>query len=36
MSETAAKKQIRQLLFPRSRRKKFRTYSDGLRDTSSF
>ncbi|XWS20561.1 hypothetical protein CRYUN_Cryun31cG0112400 [Craigia yunnanensis] len=36
MSETAAEKQIQQLLFPRSCRKKFRTHGDGLRDPGSF
>ncbi|OMO79599.1 FMN-binding split barrel [Corchorus olitorius] len=36
MSETAAEKQIQQLLFPRSRRKKLRTtHGDGLREPSS-
>ncbi|GAV69653.1 hypothetical protein CFOL_v3_13154, partial [Cephalotus follicularis] len=32
MSEVAAEKQIQQLLFPRSRRKKFNGHGDGLRD----
>ncbi|XP_022761729.1 uncharacterized protein At3g49140 isoform X2 [Durio zibethinus] len=36
MSETAAEKQIQQLLFPKSRRKKFRTHGDGLRERGSF
>ncbi|XVF29288.1 hypothetical protein REPUB_Repub15cG0108100 [Reevesia pubescens] len=36
MSETAAEKQIQQLLFPRSRRKKFRSHRDGLSDPGSF
>ncbi|XP_021610841.1 uncharacterized protein At3g49140 isoform X3 [Manihot esculenta] len=31
--EAAAEKQIQQLLFPRSRRKKFRSHADGLRDS---
>ncbi|KDP42858.1 hypothetical protein JCGZ_23800 [Jatropha curcas] len=31
--EAAAEKQIHQLLFPRSRRKKFRSHGDGLRDS---
>ncbi|KAF3457410.1 hypothetical protein FNV43_RR02067 [Rhamnella rubrinervis] len=31
-SEVAAEKQIQQLLFPRSRRKKLRTHGDGFRD----
>ncbi|XP_038898179.1 uncharacterized protein At3g49140 isoform X2 [Benincasa hispida] len=35
-SEVAAEKQIQQLLFPRSRRKKLRSHGDGLRDTVSF
>uniref|UniRef100_A0A1S3BY92 Pentatricopeptide repeat (PPR) superfamily protein n=1 Tax=Cucumis melo TaxID=3656 RepID=A0A1S3BY92_CUCME len=35
-SEVAAEKQIQQLLFPRSRRKKLRSNGDGLRDTVSF
>ncbi|XP_021644069.2 uncharacterized protein At3g49140 isoform X3 [Hevea brasiliensis] len=34
--EAAAEKQIQQLLFPRSRRKKFRSHADGLRDSKSF
>ncbi|KAB2084488.1 hypothetical protein ES319_A05G337800v1 [Gossypium barbadense] len=32
MSEAAAEKKIRQLLFPRSRRKKFQSHGDELRD----
>ncbi|KAF8402256.1 hypothetical protein HHK36_013208 [Tetracentron sinense] len=32
----AAEKQIQQLLFPRSRRKKLRTHGDGLRELESF
>uniref|UniRef100_A0A5B7AA62 Putative Pentatricopeptide repeat (PPR) superfamily protein isoform 2 n=1 Tax=Davidia involucrata TaxID=16924 RepID=A0A5B7AA62_DAVIN len=35
-SEDAAEKQILQLLFPRSRRKKFRSHGDELRDPDSF
>ncbi|KAK8677062.1 hypothetical protein V6N13_142618 [Hibiscus sabdariffa] len=36
MSEAAAEKQIRQLLFPRSRRKKFQSHGDELRDPDFF
>ncbi|XP_012441009.1 uncharacterized protein At3g49140 isoform X1 [Gossypium raimondii] len=35
MSEAAAEKKIRQLLFPRSRRKKFQSHGDELRDPGS-
>lgn len=35
-SEVAAEKQIRQLLFPRSRRKKLSSHGSGLRDPASF
>ncbi|KAK9287796.1 hypothetical protein L1049_016236 [Liquidambar formosana] len=35
-SEVAAEKQIQQLLFPRSRRKRFKTHGDGLREPYSF
>lgn len=35
-SEVAAEKQIQQLLFPRSRRKKLNSRSDGLKDPDSF
>ncbi|XP_062144930.1 uncharacterized protein At3g49140 isoform X2 [Alnus glutinosa] len=35
-SEVAAEKQIQQLMFPRSRRKKLRTHGVGIRDVNSF
>ncbi|XP_022956048.1 uncharacterized protein At3g49140-like isoform X1 [Cucurbita moschata] len=35
-SEVAAEKQIQQLLFPRSRRKRLRSHGDGMGDTASF
>lgn len=35
-SEVAAEKQIQQLMFPRSRRKKLRTHGVGIRDVDSF
>jgi hypothetical protein len=34
--KTAAQKQIHQLLFPRARRKKFKTHEDELGDSSYF
>lgn len=35
-SEAAAEKQIQQLLFPRSRRKKLRTHGDGYRNPDPY